>query len=174
MKNLVAIFLIIMLAVSANFALADGTDSQAEVKIADAHDYDKQHDRITNEFMFDRQHKSKAKEKHFRESRDMCFKKCRVNIEKIKDCKSRASTESEKAACLSNSKKECLMQCKEFELEKMGFKPNPEKHQSCFKTCNVNKEALKQCRKKYLDRGLSVKGKCLNSSEKACLKSCMK
>ncbi|HAG52526.1 MAG TPA: hypothetical protein DCL21_01945 [Alphaproteobacteria bacterium] len=170
MKNLVTIFLISMFALNANFAWSDVKNSTQEYNIADSHDAHKDHERIRNEFKY----KQKEDKKEFRESRDVCFKKCRINVEKINDCKLRATTASEKAACLSNTQKECLMECKSVQLETMGFKPSPERHLSCFQTCNVNKDALKQCRKKYQDRGMSLKGKCLQSSERSCLQSCMK
>ncbi|HAG52525.1 MAG TPA: hypothetical protein DCL21_01940 [Alphaproteobacteria bacterium] len=48
-------------------------------------------------------------------------------------------------------------------------------HKACAQKCNINKEKVKQCRKKHgAQKGDNLKGKCLGEKGKTCMKSCMK
>ena len=127
----------------------------------------------TSDFFDKFEDKEKAKREELRaKPRGECFVKCNVSVEGIKSCKSKAENEVEKQACFPSDQKECLMTCKDHQLEIRGLKSY--EHKSCFTDCKVDRYELKECRTKLKEQGVKdLKGKCLNTQQRQCLKRCI-
>ncbi len=49
---------------------------------------------------------------------DTCFKECVIDVDMLKQCRQHAQSKKDKAACISFSKRECLMRCKEQDFKR--------------------------------------------------------